>query len=73
MKLKIELYADREKTRYYAAPRIPKAFRSHCEKRRTRWDPKNGELCLVRTTLMEICNDFDVQIDRRNRGIEAKD
>ena len=37
---------------------------------RTRWDPKDGELCLVRTksgeTLMEVRSDSDVQIDRRN-------
>lgn len=35
-----------------------------------RWDPKDGELCLVRTksgeTLMEVRSDSDVQIDRRN-------
>ncbi len=37
---------------------------------RTRWDPKDGELCLVRTkpgeTLVEVRSDSDVQIDRRN-------
>ena len=37
---------------------------------RTCWDPKDGELCLVRTksgeTLMEVRSDSDVQIDRRN-------
>jgi hypothetical protein len=37
---------------------------------RTRWDPKDGELCLVRTksgeTLMEVRSDSDVQIDRQN-------
>jgi hypothetical protein len=41
---------------------------THCE--RTRWDPKDGELCLVRSksgeTLMEDRSDSDVQIDRRN-------
>ncbi len=35
---------------------------------RTRWDPKDGELCLARTkseeTLMEVRSDFDVQINR---------
>ena len=35
----------------------------------TRWDPKDGELCLTRTkseeTLMEVRSDSDVQIDRR--------
>ena len=37
---------------------------------RTCWDPKDGELCLVRTkpgeTLVEVRSDSDVQIDRRN-------
>ena len=37
---------------------------------RTRWDPKDGELCLVRTkpgeTLVEVRSDSDVQIDRKN-------
>ena len=36
---------------------------------RTRWDPKDGELCLVRTkpgeTLVEVRSDSDVQIDRQ--------
>ena len=36
---------------------------------RTRWDPKDGELCLGRTkpeeTLVEVRFDSDVQIDRR--------
>ena len=39
------------------------------ERERTRWDPKDGELCLSRTksgeTLMEVRSDSDVQIDRR--------
>ena len=38
------------------------------EQERTRWDPKDGELCLSRTkseeTLMEVRSDSDVQIDR---------
>lgn len=42
--------------------------KAHLE--RTRWDPKDGELCLVRTksgeTLMEVRSDSDVQIDRKN-------
>lgn len=37
---------------------------------RTRWDPKDGELCLVRSksgeTLMEDRSDSDVQIDRQS-------
>ena len=39
------------------------------EQERTRWDPKDGELCLSRMkseeTLMEVRSDSDVQIDRR--------
>lgn len=44
--------------------------RAEAHLERTRWDPKDGELCLVRTksgeTLMEVRSDSDVQIDRRN-------
>jgi len=40
---------------------------SECE--HTCWDPKDGELCLSRVkpgeTLVEACNDSDVQIDRQ--------
>ncbi len=36
---------------------------------RIRWYPKDGELCLSKTksveTLMEVCSDSDVQIDRQ--------
>ena len=48
--------------------------RSHClrhmaEKERTRWDPKDGELCLSRMkpeeTLVEVRRGSDVQIDRQ--------
>ena len=39
------------------------------EQERTRWDPKDGELCLSRLkseeTLMEDRSDSDVQIDRQ--------
>ena len=42
---------------------------SEAEQERTRWDPKDGELCLSRTkpeeTLVEVRNDSDVQIDRQ--------
>ncbi len=43
----------------------------HAEQQeRTRWDPKDGELCLARLksgeTLMEDRSDSDVQIDRRS-------
>ena len=39
------------------------------EKERTRWDPKDGELCLSRMkpeeTLVEVRSGSDVQIDRQ--------
>jgi hypothetical protein len=39
------------------------------ESERIRWYPKDGELCLGRTkpeeTLVEVCSDSDVQIDRQ--------
>ena len=39
------------------------------EQERTRWDPKDGELCLDRMkpeeTLVEVRSDSDVQIDRQ--------
>ena len=39
------------------------------EQERTRWDPKDGELCVSRTkpeeTLVEVRSDSDVQIDRQ--------
>ncbi len=39
------------------------------ELERTRWDPKDGELCLSRMkpeeTLVEVRSDSDVQIDRQ--------
>ena len=39
------------------------------EREHTRWDPKDGELCLSRTkpeeTLVEVRSDSDVQIDRQ--------
>jgi hypothetical protein len=39
------------------------------ESERIRWYPKDGELCLGKTkseeTLMEVCSDSDVQIDRQ--------
>lgn len=42
---------------------------SEAEQERTRWDPKDGELCLSRMkpeeTLVEVRSDSDVQIDRR--------
>jgi hypothetical protein len=39
------------------------------ESERTCWYPKDGELCLGKTkpeeTLVEVCSDSDVQIDRQ--------
>ncbi len=44
-------------------------FVSEAELERTRWDPKDGELCLSRLkpgeTLVEDRSDSDVQIDRQ--------
>jgi hypothetical protein len=45
------------------------AFDSCAELERIRWYPKDGELCLGKTkpeeTLVEVCSDSDVQIDRQ--------
>ena len=56
--------------RWRAAPLARLVFVvSEAEQERTRWDPKDGELCLSRMkseeTLMEVRSDSDVQIDRR--------
>ena len=44
-------------------------LRNVAAKERTRWDPKDGELCLSRMkpeeTLVEVRSDSDVQIDRQ--------
>ena len=44
-------------------------FVSEAEQERTRWDPKDGELCLSRVksgeTLMEARSDTNVQIVRK--------
>jgi hypothetical protein len=56
---------------YRAQPRRF-ASTSYCaeQQEHTRWDPKDGELCLARLksgeTLMEDRSDSDVQIDRRS-------
>jgi len=46
------------------------SLRDEAHPEHTRWDPKDGELCLARTksgeTLMEVRSDSDVQIDRRS-------
>ena len=49
----------------------PRTVLAHAEQQElTRWDPKDGELCLARLksgeTLMEDRSDSDVQIDRRS-------
>ena len=77
MKMKIGLCADRGKmgryATYYATLHsrgVSFSLREEPHLERTRWDPKDSELCLVRTksaeTLMEIRSDSDVKIDRRN-------
>ena len=57
--------------RWRAAPPARLVFVvSEAEQERTRWDPKDGELCLSRMkseeTLMEVRSDSDVQIDCRS-------
>ena len=54
-----------------AQPRRFALTSPHAEQQEhTRWDPKDGELCLARLksgeTLMEDRSDSDVQIDRRS-------
>jgi hypothetical protein len=52
-----------------AAPARSSLSRGGAEQERTRWDPKDGELCLSRMrpeeTLVEVRSDSDVQIDRQ--------
>lgn len=47
----------------------PVRFIGGAEFEHTRWYPKDGELCLGKTkpeeTLVEVCSDSDVQIDRQ--------
>lgn len=74
MKVKAALRAPREDAPGHGlAPHsrgVSCSLRAEAHPERTRWDPKDGELCLVRTksgeTLMEVRSDSDVQIDRRN-------
>ena len=44
-------------------------YDTKAESEHIRWYPKDGELCLGRTkpeeTLVEVCSDSDVQIDRQ--------
>ena len=71
MRVKASLLADvGSRTAYSGAPRS-RLIRivGEAEIERTRWDPKDGELCLSRTkpeeTLVEVRNGSDVQIDRQ--------
>lgn len=76
MKVKAVLSACLGRRRRGGKTRAPHSRGVSCSSRaeahpeRTCWDPKDGELCLVRTksgeTLMEVRSDSDVQIDRRN-------
>ena len=47
----------------------PDLLAKRVEEERTRWDPKDGELCLSRTkpeeTVVEVRSGSDVQIDRQ--------
>jgi hypothetical protein len=49
--------------------RLLPLFVDVAESERIRWYPKDGELCLGKTkpeeTLVEVCSDSDVQIDRQ--------
>ena len=51
-----------------ASPSRPIDHVQRAENEHTRWDPKDGELCLNRMkpgeTLVEVRSDSDVQIDR---------
>ena len=56
-------------SRLGATPARSSIGRCGAEQERTRWDPKDGELCLSRKkpeeTLVEVRSDSDVQIDRQ--------
>ena len=75
MKVKVSPCADRGKmgsalARPPHSRGVSFSLRDEAHPERTRWDPKDGELCLARTksgeTLMEVRSDSDVQIDRRS-------
>jgi hypothetical protein len=59
---------NREMTRPHSGG-VSSTFVGEAHRERTRWDPKDGELCLERIkpeeTLVEVRFDSDVQIDRR--------
>ena len=72
MKVKVCLSADRGRIPFLGAGALPARLDpavDEAEQERTRWDPKDGELCLSRTkpeeTLVEVRSDSDVQIDRQ--------
>ena len=61
--MKVNDRQDRVQARALPAPGSAR------EQEHTRWDPKDGELCLSRMkpeeTLVEVRSDSDVQIDRQ--------
>ena len=72
MKVKACLSADPGRIPSIGAGALPARLApvaGEAEQERTRWDPKDGELCLSRTkpeeTLVEVRRGSDVQIDRR--------
>ena len=60
---------DLGRSRSGAPPARLVLYEGEAEQERTRWDPKDGELCPSRSkpeeTLVEDRSDSDVQIDRR--------
>ena len=72
MKVKVCLSVDLGRIPSLGAGALPARLTpvvGEAERERTRWDPKDGELCLSRTkpeeTLVEVRRGSDVQIDRR--------
>ena len=53
-----------------SSSRFNSASAEEAQTERTSWDPKDGELCVVRSkpeeTLVEDCSGSNVQIDRAN-------
>ena len=74
MKVKVDLTVDSGRIRsiFGWCGALPARLDRHVGEaalERTRWDPKDGELCPSRTkpeeTLVEVRSDSDVQIDRQ--------
>ena len=72
MKVKVFLSVDSGTIPFPGAGAVPARLVlivDEAEQERTRWDPKDGELCLSRMkpeeTLVEVRSDSDVQIDRQ--------